>query len=214
MFELIDKTVVNKRLRFTELYKIMHADKAVKADGKSISSVVLTNVISPDTMNICAGEKVKEIYFFEFTLSSKTIPALFISALDKETCLHTVFVLRYENQSMLYGCFKEINGKKVKLGKYYCTEWLDVTDKKALPLNIATTDDVYKAIIEELVPLNISEGEGTADFVNRFEKISKLKKTIEKIQRQVDSERQSKKRFELNDELKKLKKELYALDNK
>ena len=45
------------------------------------------------------------------------------------------------------------------------------------------------------------------------QKINKLKVEIARLQKHVDNERQPKKRFELNDELKKLKKELESLEN-
>ena len=65
MFDLSSKTKVNRRFRPTELYKLMAADKDVKADAKGILSVVLMNVLSQDTMNVPAGDKVKEIYIFD-----------------------------------------------------------------------------------------------------------------------------------------------------
>ncbi len=214
MFDLSSKTKVDRKFRLTELYKMMSADKDVKADGKSIISVVLTNVLSQDTMNLNASGKVQEIYIFDIELDTKTVPALFISSLDKAINLHTVFILRYENEQMLYGCFKEQTEKGIKLGKYYGTDWTTDTTPIPLPLNVTCIDDIYTAIIDELIPITANVGEQTSDFVARYDRINKLKKEIEKKQKQVDNERQSKRRFELNDELKALKKELALLNDK
>ena len=74
-------------------------------------------------------------------------------------------------------------------------------------------DDIYTAIIDELIPIAAKQNETTSDFVTRYDTIMKLKFEIDKKQRQVDNERQSKKRFELNDELKKLKEQLAILEN-
>lgn len=213
MFDLSSKTKVDRKFRLTELYKMMSADKDVKADGKSIISVVLTNVLSQDTMNLTATGKVQEIYIFDIELDTKTVPTLFISSLDKAINLHTVFILRYENEQMLYGCFKEQTEKGVKLGKYYGTDWTTDTTPIPLPLNVTCIDDIYTAIIDELIPITANVGEETSDFVARYDRINKLKKEIEKKQKQVDKERQSKRRFELNDELKALKKELMEIEN-
>ena len=212
MFDLSSKTKVDRKFRLTELYKMMSADKDVKADGKSIISVVLTNVLSQDTMNLTATGKVQEIYIFDIELDTKTVPTLFISSLDKAINLHTVFILRYENEQMLYGCFKEQTEKGVKLGKYYGTDWTTDTTPIPLPLNVTCIDDIYTAIIDELIPITANVGEQTSDFVARYDRINKLKKEIEKKQKQVDNERQSKRRFDLNDELKALKKELEKLE--
>lgn len=213
MFDLSSKTKVNRRFRLAELYKLMAADKDVKADAKGILSVVLMNVLSQDTMNVPVGDIVKEIYIFYIEHSSKSIPALFISSLDKAINLHTLFVLRFNDERMLYGCYKEKTEKGVKLGKYYSTDWTKAQTPISLPLNVFSMDDIYTAIIDRLIPIAAKQNETTSDFVARYDMISKLKFEIDKKQRQVDNERQSKKRFEINDELKKLKEQLAILEN-
>ena len=71
---------------------------------------------------------------------------------------------------------------------------------------------IYDAIIRALIPIVAIGKEQSSDLVARYEKITKLKKEIEKEQKQVDNERQSKRRFELNAELKTLKEELTKLE--
>ena len=210
MFELSSKTQVNKKFKLAELYKLVGADKTVKGDAANILSVTLTNVLNEDTLNFSAKGEVKEIYVFEIVLSSKTIPSLFISALDKVTNLHTIFVLRNSNKGMLYGAYKEYGEHGMKIGKYYSTDWVDYTPI-ALPLTVACLEDIYTAMIDELIPITARQGESTKDFVERYGEVVKLQKEVDKLQRMVDSEKQSKRRFELNDELKRKKKELETL---
>lgn len=211
MFEFSSKTQVNKKFKLTELYKVMGADKAVKADAANILSVTLTNVLNKDTLNFSVKGDIKEIYVFEIVLNAKAIPSLFISTLDKTTNFHTVFVLRYGSEEMLYGAFKEYSEKGMKVGKYYCTDWT-VEKPIALPLNVNSLDEIYTAIIDELIPISAWQAESTKDFVTRYGEVVKLKKEIEKLQRLVDTEKQPKRRFELNDELKQKKKELEELE--
>ncbi|MBD5442209.1 MAG: DUF4391 domain-containing protein [Treponema sp.] len=210
MFELSSKTQVNRKFKLTELYKVMGADKTVKADAANVLSVTLTNVLNNDTLNFSAKGEVKEIYLFEIVLDTKTVPSLFISSLDKATNFHTVFILRCGSESMLYGAFKEYGEKGMKVGKYCSTDW---TAEKliAFPLEVNSLDGIYAAIIEELIPITARQGESTKDFVARYGEVVKLKKEIEKLQRLVDTEKQPKRRFELNDELKQKKKELENL---
>ena len=213
MFDLSSKTKVNRKFRLAELYKMMGADKDIKADAKNIVSVILTNVLSGETMNLSSDGKVKEVYIFDIELNTKTLPTLFISSLDKAINLHTVFILKCDDEQMLYGCYKEKTDKGVKLGKYYGTDWTKEKTPISLPLNVNNIDDIYTAIIDELIPITANQGEETSDFVARFDRINKLKNEIARLQKQVDNERQPKKRFELNDELKKLKKELESLES-
>ena len=211
MFELSSKTQVNRKFKLTELYKVMGADKTVKADAVNILSVTLTNVLNKDTLNFSAKGEVKEIYLFEIVLDMKTVPSLFISSLDKATNFHTAFILRCGSESMLYGAFKEYGEKGMKIGKYYSTDW--AAEKPiVLPLGVNSLDEIYTAIIDELIPITARQAESTKDFVARYGEVVKLKKEIEKLQRLVDTEKQSKRRFELNDELKQKKKEWENLE--
>lgn len=211
MFDLSSKTQVNKRFKMQELYKLICASKEVKADAANIISVKLTNVLNRDTMNFSAGGAVKEIYVFEIVLTDKTVPTLFLTALDKAVNFHTVFELRHENKSLLYGTYKEYGEKGMKVGRYYSTDW--VADRiVTLPLNVSSLEDIYTALIDELIPITARNGESTQDFVVRYDEILRLQKEIAKQQRAVDSEKQSKRRFELNDILKQKKKELEELN--
>ena len=208
MLVFSSKTQVNKKFRFQELFKLMSADKAVKVDAKTVLSVTLANVLSSDTLNLPTKGKVKEIYVFDIELSSKTIPALFISTLNKAINLHTIFVLHHDGKEMLYGAYKELTEKGVKIGKYYGTDWKDENEQITVPLDVTSLDEIYKAMIGTLIPLDADDEENTSDFVARYEQVTKLKKEIDKLQSRVDAEKQSKKRFELNEQLKQMKKEL------
>ncbi len=207
MFDLSSKTQVNKKFKLSELYKLIRVDKTVKADASNIASVTLTNVLNADTMNFTVTKDVKEIYVFEVILTSKSIPSLFISALDKAINFHTVFVLTYVNQTLLYGAYKEYGDKGMRLGKYYATTWL-TGRRVSIPLATSCLDDVYRALIDELIPIPARTGETACDLVTRYDTITRLQKEIDKLQRMVDAEKQPQKRFELNAELKELKKEL------
>ena len=210
MFEFSSKTQVNKKFKLTELYKLMGADKAVKADAANVLSVTLTNVLNHDRLNLPEEGEIREIYVFELALGNKNVPSLFIAALDKATNFHTIFVLRSSREEMLYGAYKEYGEKGMKIGKYYSTDWAE-SKLIPLPLNAVSLEDIYTAIIDELIPITARKEENTKDFVARYGEVVKLKKEIEKLQRLVDSEKQSKRRFELNDELKQKKKELEKL---
>lgn len=170
--------------------------------------MTLTNVLSSGTLNLPTKGKVKEIYVFDIELSSKTIPTLFIASLDKAINLNTIFVLHHDGKEMLYGAYKERSDKGVKIGKYYCTDWKDQREQIIVPLDATSLDEIYKAMIGMLIPLDAVDEEDTNDFVARYEQVTKLKKEIDKLQSRVDAEKQSKKRFELNEQLKQMKKEL------
>ena len=62
MIELSSKTIVGRKLPLRELMKTIKADKATKEDAKKVESVVLTNVLSKDTLNAKNAGNVKEVF--------------------------------------------------------------------------------------------------------------------------------------------------------
>lgn len=208
MFGLSSKTQVNNVLKLGFLYKQINAYKQVRENAKNIISVTITNVINNDTMNVAQkDDKIKEIFVFVIELADKTIPSLFISALDKKFEFQTIFVLKYKDRYMAYGAFKEYGEKGMKVDKYYCSDWLDELTFK-MPPTAVDLGEIYTAILSAIIPVVPRKDESTKDFAMRYGEILRLQKEIDKLQRVVDNEKQSKKRFELNAELKELKEEL------
>ena len=211
MYLFSSKTIVNRKFKLSELYKVMGADKDVKADAKNILSVTLTNVLNGETLNLSTDKgDTKEIYVFEIELSAKGVPTLFLAALDKATQFHTVFYLRCEESEMLYGAYKEYSEKGMKIGRYYATEWSEIREMPLPP--VTSLDEMYTFFIDELIPISARKGETTRAFVERYDEVIKLKKEIEKLQKLVDKEVQPRRRFEYNDQLKQKKKSLEELE--
>ena len=214
MFKFSSKTMPVRQYSLTRLLQLIKAGKEVKEDAKGILSITISNVLNNTTMNFTTESKVREIYIFKIVLSSKNIPTLLISALDKTFEQNNLYCLQHENETAFYGAFKQRTEKGNKIGKYYLSEWKSDYEPAELPVNINSIDSVYTAIIDELIPITATEGEQTEEFVVRYDKICKLKKEIQRLQKLVDGERQPKKRFELNAKLKELKAEVDKLEGK
>lgn len=211
MFGLSSKTQANKVLKIPMILKEIKADKHVKENASNIISITVTNVINKDTMNIAQkDDNIKYIYVIVIELENKTIPNIFISALDKKFELQTLFVLKYKEQYMVYGAFKECGEKGVKIDKYYCSEWLDKF-KFDLPLTAVSLGEIYTSMLSTIIPIAARKDETTKEYVLRHGEILRLQKEVDKLQRVVDNEKQSKKRFELNAELKQMQLKLGEL---
>ncbi|MDE6605743.1 MAG: DUF4391 domain-containing protein [Clostridia bacterium] len=211
MFGLSSKTQVSQVLKIPFLFKEIKADKQVKENASNVLSVTVTNVINKDTMNIAQkDDKVKNIYVIVIELNGKVIPNLFIAALDKKFAVQTLFVLNCKEQYMAYGAFKEYSEKGMRIDKYYCSEWLDDLTIQ-LPLTAVSMSEIYRSVLSTIIPIKPRDKESARDYALRYGEVLRLQKEIDKLQRAVDNEKQSKKRFELNAELKDLKKELEIL---
>jgi hypothetical protein len=196
MFSFSSKTVVGRTFKLTDLYKQMHASKEAQKDAAVIESVVLKNVLSPNTL-YCAPEKsVKEIYVFEISVKERYVPELFIKELDNSIKLHTLFIVRHEDYELCMISYKTGTQK----GKYWQTNW-ENQDDFAVPL-VTSVPEMYKFILSKFLAYAPFEDETVDKYVKRYNQLAKLDFQIGKTQTAITHETQSKRRFEYNARLK------------
>ena len=211
MYKFSSKTEVNKKFKLSELFREIGANKKVIEDAKAVKSVALTNVLSKDTLNLDACDKVKEIYIFEIELSCSKVPQLFISALDRHIRLHTVFRLVFDGKECYGVAYKTVGSGSVSISKYYFTEWKDIQDQQEnLPI-FYSIDDVYYDIITKTVGLSKREGEAVADYLARYDEITALTKDADKLERAILAEKQPNIVFELNRQVKEIRARINSL---
>lgn len=211
MYKFSSKTEVNKKFKLSELFREIGANKKVVEDAKAVKSVALTNVLSKDTLNLDACDKVKEIYIFEIELSCSKVPQLFISALDRHIRLHTVFRFFFDGKECYGVAYKTVGSGSVSVGKYYFTEWQYIQDhQENLPI-FYSIDDVYYDIITKTVGLSKREGEAIADYLARYDEITALTKESDKLERSILAEKQPNIVFELNRQVKEIRARINSL---
>lgn len=211
MYKFSSKTEVNKKFKLSELFKEIGANKKVIEDAKAVKLVALTNVLSKDTLNLDACDKVKEIYIFEIELSCSKVPQLFISALDRHIRLHTIFRFVFDGKECYGVAYKTVGSGSVSLSKYYFTEWKDIQDlQENLPI-FYSIDDIYYDIITKMVGLSKREGEAIADYLARYDEITALTKESDKLERAILAEKQPNIVFELNRQVKEIRARINSL---
>lgn len=210
MFDLNNKTEVNKVFKIREIFKMINADKDVKRDAEVIEKISLTNVISKETLNIKSDEYCREIYVFNITLKEKRIPIDFIKELDKNIELHTYFVFEYEDEFKEVCIYRYVEDSNIKRGRIYESEWGN-KEIKELPYCI-NISEIYNKFILNLVDLNIRENENINDFLERFYNIKQLKKEISALEKKAFKESQPRKKFDIGREVKIKKEKLKGLE--
>ena len=201
MFEFSSKTKLDKPFKLTDLFRQVNADKEVKKDAAGITGVVLTNVISPKTLNCAADGEIREIYVFEITVSQQYVPDLFIKELDKNIKLHTLFNVRFGEREYSMLSYKLGSAK----GKYYTTNWEEAADFPVPPAG--SVPALYQFILSKFLPYPPREGEAPWEYVMRNTRLVKLDGQIVSTSAAMARESQSKRKFELNAKLKQLKEE-------
>ena len=201
MFKFSSKTQVDRTFRLTDLFRQMKASKGAKKDAACIEKIVLKNVLSPTTLNCEADKEIKEIYVFEITVSSRTVPEIFIKELDQSIKLHTLFNVRDGDFELSMISYKTGNAK----GKYYATNWESDPDF-IVPL-VNSVPELYKYILSKFLKYPPLEEESVGEYLKRYNQLIKLDYQINSTAIAIARENQSKRKFEYNARMKQYKEE-------
>ena len=198
MLGLPKSTEMNKQLPKKAIYAKFQMNTAAKDKvDADISRIVIVNEISPSRINIPAGEEVGSFFVLLVALKKKNFDEKTIAALSKLIPQNILFVLEFEGQSKL----------AIYRTKLMQTDWKP-TESCTLELRGLTLDKVWENIIRSL-ELGVWNEELTLDEnLALHERQAKLEKEIANLEKQARAEKQPKKKFELVQRIKQLKKEV------
>lgn len=209
MFNYPDKTAVNMQFKMLDLFKTIKADRAVRKDAENIISVTLTNIISPNWVNLSADKNVKEIYIIKVNLKNSKIPELFLKAFNNQIFFQTIFNLCYNDEVKYFSSIKVFNEDKMKVLKTYVTAW-----KYENKIDFPTTTKlatVFKSAIEYITGCRFRQDESYEEYIERLSEIKKYNIEIERLTRLMNAEKQPNLKMELHDKIKEVKKELHKM---
>jgi len=215
MLNLPKTTEFNKRIPKEKFYENLNVSPAVKKNFvDQIKVIYWRNKIAATTTNLAAGNTVTEIEVFEIKLKTNTLDEAVLRQMDREIPYHIIFLLEYDGSYQAWTAYKEasIGNNAFKVNQYYHTDWVE---EDALPLKLdgLNMDAVYENFVYQIAgdTLQADSSESLQDAVERDEKIKKLQKEIDALQTKIRKEKQLNVQMKLNKELKELKKKLEAL---
>ena len=194
MLGLPKSTEMHKQLPKKAIYDKFHMDTAAKNKlDADISKITIVHEISPQTIHIPEGDKVKCIFVLLVSLKQDNFDERNIALLSR---------LIPQNILLVLEC-----GGKDKLAVYYKklmqTEW-KVLDEQKFELTGLDLDAVWQNIITSIGGIRIEAGRTLDEQLEMNEKRQKLKREILKYEKLVRKERQPKKKYEYVQKLKKL----------
>lgn len=217
MIGLPKTTEFNKRIPKQKFYENMDISPALKKIFvEQVRIIYWKNKIAASTTNLAAGNDVTELEVFEVRLSSPVLDDSLLRQIDKEIPYHILFLLEYQGKYQAWIGYKEAaasGNKAFKVNGYYHTEWL-AEDKLPLKLEGLNVDAVYENFVRQIAGDKLKTevaGESLKESVARDEQKQALQKQIATLQAKIRKEKQLNKQMEMNNELKKLKKELEAM---
>lgn len=217
MIGLPKTTEFNKRIPKQKFYENMDISPALKKIFvEQVRIIYWKNKIAASTTNLAAGTDVTELEVFEVRLSSPVLDDSLLRQIDKEIPYHILFLLEYQGKYQAWIGYKEAaasGNKAFKVNGYYHTEWL-VEDELPLKLEGLNVDAVYENFVRQIAGDKLkteAAGESLKESVARDEQKQALQKQIATLQAKIRKEKQLNKQMQMNNELKKLKKELEAM---
>lgn len=214
MLGLPKTTEFNKRIPKQKFYENMDISPALKKVlVEQVKIIYWKNKIAASTTNLAAGSEVTELEVFEVRLNSPVLDDGMLRQIDREIPYHILFLLEYEGKYQAWIGYKEATAsgnKAFKVNVYYHTEWF-IEDELPLKLEGLSVDAVYENFVRQIAGDKLSTektGESLKESIEREEQKQAVQKQIEALKAKIKKEKQLNKQVEMNNELKKLKREL------
>ena len=195
MFGLPKTTELNKLLPKKAIYaKFQMNTTAKEAFDKDISRITIAAELSPHTCGIAKGETVSSIFVLLVSLKRKDFSPDTIAKLSKLIDQNMLLVLEYEEQRK----------QAVYHSKLIQTDWMPADDC-TISLTGLDLDAVWQNLVVQIGGITIQKGHTLEEQIAADEQQAKLKKEIARLEKLARAEKQPKKKFELVQQIQKLK---------
>ena len=199
MYGLPHTTEIRKQLPKKAIYAKFDL-KPAQREGfdADVSRIDIVAVVSPTTVPaIAAGEDIKEFYVLAVQLKRKDYDEKNIAMLSKLIPQNILFALQYEDQTQL----------AVYHTKLIRSDWKP-TDETSISLTGLNLDTVWENIIKAVGEIQVQEGKTLTEQIQDDEQRAKTLKSIADLEKKMAKETQPRKKRELFEQIKKLKKVL------
>lgn len=210
MIQLPQTTYYGKRMPKEKFYSHLEASATVKRSfTDDVDYFVWRNKLSASTINVEAGETVKEIALFEVYLKREGYnPALF-EFIDKNVPVYVVYLLRFENNVRLLASYKEPSGNKsgtFRIVENFASDWMLESDIE-LSIDGLNLDSIYENFIRQIAgnKLKSTPSENLIVDIESEQRRAKIERQIAQLESKRRNEKQFNRQIELSAEIKKLK---------
>ena len=199
MYQLPISTIINKPLYKKAVYEKFNL-KTIERErfDADVSKMTLVARISTATIPALAeGEKIKGFYVLQVTLKRKNYDTKNILLLQKLIPQQIIFALQYEEETQL--CIFHTLLQQ--------SEWKP-TEETIIPLQGLSLDEVWNNIVATIGNLDCHSEETLEEQILNREQHEKLLRQIESLEKRCRAEKQTRKKYELHQEILKLKEEI------
>ena len=197
MYSLPANTLINQPLFKKAVFEKFNL-KTVERErfDADISKMALVARISPATVPALAeGLEIKGFYVLQVTLKHQNYDVKNILLLQKLIPQQIVYALQYENQTQL--CVFHTRLQQ--------SDWRD-TESTEIPLTGLSLDEVWENIVAVIGGLDAQAEESIEEQIINREQREKLLRQIETLEKRARVEKQTRKKYELHQQIENLKK--------
>lgn len=169
--------------------------------------------LAPETINVKTTQSVPEIQVFSVALKGEEISPSTLKCIDDAIPLPLIFELQKGNKVQVAAAPKVLKEGGVICGEYYFSEWISADSARtSLPVALDLSS-LYGILLSSLVPYPVRSGETLVEWIVRLNQIQDKIRTVEKLEAKLRREKQFNRQIPINQELKRIKKELTELSN-
>lgn len=188
--------VLTKKKVFEHFGANMSAQRRKRFDA-DIARMTLVHEISPVSLNLEAGETVQSLFVMHVLLRTADFDPQSIAYLSRMFGQRLVLLLEADNRQRL----------ALWQTRLLMTPWA-AAGGLTLPLAGLNLDTVWENIVSRIAGIERAQGQTLDEQLVLKEKREKILRQIVKLEKESWAEKQPKKRFELMQRIKKLKKEI------
>ena len=196
MFQLPPATAINKPLYKKAVFEKFNL-KATERDrfDADISRMALVARVSSATVPaLTKGKEIEGFYVLQVALKRKDYDSKNILMLQKLIPQKLIFALQFEEQTQF--CIFH--------SRLQQSAWMP-TDEAAITLQGFSLDDVWNNIVATIGGLDVQAEESIEEQIIQREQREKLLRQIESLEKQCRAEKQTRKKYELHQQLQELK---------
>ena len=199
MFGLHASTAINKPLYKKAVFEKFNLKTAERERfDADISKMALVAQVSTSRVPaLKEGLEIKGFYVLQVILKRKEYDVKNILLLQKLIPQKIVYALQYEEQTQL--CVFHTRLQQ--------SDWMP-TETASIPLNGLSLDDVWNNIVATIGGLDTQAEETIEEQIINREQREKMLRQIEMLEKQCRTERQTRKKYELHQQIIKLKEDL------
>lgn len=197
MLGLPRATEVKRQLPKSAIFRKFAMNTAAREKfDADISRIDIVNEVSPANTALAAGESISSFFVLLVTLKRAEYDEKNIVLLSKLIEQNMLFVLQFEDQARL----------AVFHSKLLQRDWTPV-DSLAVSLTGLNLDAVWENLLIQVGSVTMELGRTLDEQLAVDERRAKLQKQIEQLERKARAEKQPKKKFELHQQILRLKQE-------